>query len=202
VDFGVNYVNNDATSGEARIFLDLNDYPNIYGQEVYMKGTYYKVLSDLAGVRVYGDIANLAVIGDGVTTVAQADTTERVYTAYVDKVMEKAAYINSSTGDAAADTDVPGTTDNIVKAGNLDDGILYTTIGPWSYEYQGAHSYDLVLNTSDDIYLYGIQGVWNTAGFVWEDEDDMTDDNVPSDPVAGVYVYTPWAIYEDNSDGN
>lgn len=202
-DFAVNYIKNNSTdkNGEARLTLDLNDYPNMANQEIYMKGTYYRVLTDLEGVRVYGNIDNLTVLGDGTLAISAAANAERTYTAYVDKVEESASYVNAG-GTAAAETKIPGKAgEDVSRAGNLDAGKLYTTIGAKGYEYQGGHSYDLVLKTksgtAQGIYLYGIQGVWDTDGQVWNANGTALDTKTTTNPT----IYTPWAIYEDNSDG-
>ena len=212
VNFAVNYIQNDSgdKNGEARLTLDLNDYPNIANQEIYMKGTYYRVLSDLNGVRVYGNIENLTTLGDGIVELKNeddklvSDDAERYYTAYIDKVEQFASYEKKSGENwiAASAGDAPINDGMTFKSiGQIDNGAVYTTIGPKGYEYQGGHSYDLVLKTKagteQGLYIYGIQGVWDTDGQVWNAAGTALDDKTDGYKT----YYTPWSIYEDNSDG-
>lgn len=182
VDFAINFLKNNTTAstttegtfaqaGQARLSLDLNDYPAVAGQDIYMKGTYYRVLTDLNGVRVYGNIENLTVREAAPESEESISTFERQYTAYIDSVVQTVSYEESA----------------VTKETNVMTGSVLTTPAPDAdYPYIGGHSYDLVLKTKDKggFYLYGVQGVWDTNGAT----------------AAGV-VYTPWSIYEDNSDG-
>jgi len=134
-DFEVNYLKNDGTKdAEARIALDLEDFPATAGMTLSMKGTYYRLID--TNVRAYGNIENLTVMN------AFNDTSNiRQYTGYIDKVQVPAP-----------------TTAEEYTADTVHTGVLTTAAEGHAYDLV------LKTKADQGYMLYSIQGVWDTNG--------------------------------------
>ncbi|MBQ3685519.1 MAG: Ig-like domain-containing protein [Candidatus Methanomethylophilaceae archaeon] len=129
-DFEVNYLKNDGTNdAEARIALDLEDFPATAGMTLSMKGTYYRLID--TNVRAYGNIENLSTM-----TTYNDNTNIREYTGYIDKVQVPAP-TESTFGTDTVHTGVLTTTaeghayDLVLKTKADQKYMLYSIQGVW-----------------------------------------------------------------------